>query len=180
MIWHVYFGAIVLATLLKCRRPKRAVGIVLGLPLFSVGLMAWLSGNPFNAVAFVLLGVLVISQSLRLPKEPAVLAGGWILIAGLALFFFGLFYPHFLETGRFLRYLYAAPSGLIPCPTLSVILGVLLIHKNLDSRAFSLILGLAGIFYGLVGALRLGVTIDAVLLVGSLLVIILGFRNKRA
>jgi hypothetical protein len=67
-----------------------------------------------------------------------------------------------------LTYLYASPTGLIPCPTLSAVVGVGLVVEGLGSRGWSLILVGGGILYGLFGWLRLGVGMDAVLLVGAL------------
>ena len=93
------------------------------------------------------------------------------MIAGAALLIFGWVYPHFLETSSPLTYLYAAPTGLIPCPTLSITIGFALILGGLDSRLWSWVLGAFGLFYGAFGALRLGVTIDLVLLLGSIALI---------
>ena len=53
------------------------------------------------------------------------------------------------------------------CPTLSIVIGLALITGGLDSRLWTSILTAAGLFYGLFGALRLGVTIDFVLLLGA-------------
>ncbi len=76
---------------------------------------------------------------------------------------------HFLNTTSFLPYLYAAPVGLVPCPTLSITIGAALILGGLESRGWSLVLAGMGIFYAVFGALRLGVTIDFTLLVGALI-----------
>jgi hypothetical protein len=85
---------------------------------------------------------------------------------------FGWIYPHFLEGGSWFRYLYAAPMGLIPCPTLSFTIGFAMIANGFSSRSWSLVLVVIGVFYGVFGAFRLGVSIDFVLLAGSLLLLI--------
>ncbi len=79
----------------------------------------------------------------------------------------GWVYPHFLATDSFLPYLYAAPVGLLPCPTLLAVTGLALILRGLDCRPWSLTLGAVGLFYGLFGALRLGVVIDGTLILGA-------------
>jgi hypothetical protein len=94
------------------------------------------------------------------------------VVSGSLLFVFGWVYPHFLETRSILTYLYAAPTGLIPCPTLSTVIGLSLILGGLGSRAWSLTLGFAGIFYGVFGAAWLGVTIDWFLAVGALVAVL--------
>lgn len=81
---------------------------------------------------------------------------------------FGWVYPHFLDNAALVEYLYAAPTGLIPCPTLSIVIGFTLILGGLRSRAWCLVLTIVGLFYGVFGAARLGVKIDGVLLLGAL------------
>jgi hypothetical protein len=104
------------------------------------------------------------------------LASGGLLLLGGVFFAFGWLYPHFLDTASFLPYLYAAPAGLIPCPTLSILLGLTLVARGLDSRAWSAIGGVISVFYGAFGALVLGVTVDWVLLCGGIIVLLLSAR----
>lgn len=175
IFWHLYLGVLVLSFALGWRPSKRMVGILLSLPQLSVSVMAWMSANPFNGTVFAVVGVALLVVATRLPDEPIHLAPTWALGMGILMFIFGWVYPHFLDTESFLPYLYAAPTGLIPCPTLSIIIGMSLMLEGLESRAWSLVLGATGIFYGLFGALRLGVAIDLVLLVGALLLIMVCF-----
>jgi hypothetical protein len=91
---------------------------------------------------------------------------------------FGWVYPHFLESGNWFNYLYAAPTGLIPCPTLSITIGFALLANGLSSRVWSLFLAIIGLFYGLFGIFRLEVHLDVGLLVGALLLFILAFTFK--
>jgi hypothetical protein len=84
---------------------------------------------------------------------------------------FGLVYPHFLGAASFLTYLYAAPVGIVPCPTLSVLVGFSIILGSMGSRSWGLLLGAAGIFYGAFGALRLGVTFDWALFLGAVVLL---------
>lgn len=63
----------------------------------------------------------------------------------------------------------------MPCPTLSIVIGLSLVVGGLDSRAWTLLLGISGLFYGLFGVLRLGVTIDLVLFLGALLAVLVIF-----
>jgi len=171
MIWHAYFGAIGIALLLGVRPPRRASGFLLALPLLSVSVVAWLSSNPFNGLAFGLLFLLVAYYSIKLPCERPRMSPLIIRIPGIILFVFGWIYPHFLDTTSFLPYLYSAPTGLIPCPTLSIVIGLFLILGSLDSKALSFTLSAAGLFYGIVGVFKLGVTIDLVLLLGAIVIL---------
>jgi len=61
---------------------------------------------------------------------------------------------------------------LIPCPTLSFTIGFAMLANGFSSRVWSIVLVIIGVFYGLFGALRLGVHLDFVLLAGTLLLLI--------
>lgn len=175
VIWHLYFAALAVALLAGVRPSRRIVGVLLALPLFSVSALAWLSANPFNGTVFALVGIALIVIALRFSSGSVHIAPPWAVGIGIAMFLFGWFYPHFLETDSLLPYLYSAPTGLVPCPTLSIVIGCALIVGGLDSRVWSIVLGATGIFYGIFGAARLGVTIDYVLLIGALAVLLITF-----
>lgn len=172
IVWHLYFAVLAVGLMLGVRPSKRVGGVLLGLPLLSVSVLAWLSANPFTGTIFGLAAIALIVMALRLPDEPVAIAPTWIMGAGVLMFVFGWIYPHFLDTTSFVPYLYAAPVGLVPCPTLSIVIGLALVVGGLDSRAWSLVLGGVGVFYAFFGALRLGVTIDWILLLGALAILL--------
>jgi hypothetical protein len=172
VLWHVYLAAFVAFLLTGGRPPKRYACLSLVLPLLSVSILAGLSGNPFNMLVFGLVGTGLLVVSLRLPMQPVELSPAWTRISGAIFLVFGWIYPHFLDTTSPLMYLYAAPTGLIPCPTLSVVIGLTLILNGLGSRTMSLTLGITGMFYGVVGVWRLGVVIDWFLVAGSAIILL--------
>lgn len=173
IVWHVYFAVLALGLILGARPSKCMAGILLGLPLFSVSALAWAAANPFNGTFFGISGSALIAASVRLPRDPVQTASAWVVIMGAFMFIFGWMYPHFFDTSSWVSYLYAAPVGLVPCPTLSVVVGLSLALGGLGSRAWSLVLSVTGMFYGVFGALHLGVTIDWVLFLGGLLIALL-------
>ena len=81
---------------------------------------------------------------------------------------FALIYPHFLD-GATWRYAYAAPLGLLPCPTLAFLIAVSLMVRGFESRAWISVLAPLGAIYGVIGVFTLGVTIDWALLAGAAL-----------
>ncbi len=178
VFWHIYFVAVVIALILGVRPSKRLSGIILSLPVLSVSFVAWMSLNPFNGIFYALIGILLIYFSVRLPREKVSIAPMWILIPGIILFIFGWVYPHFLENSLWYEYLYKAPTGLIPCPTLSIVIGLLLILNGLESRAISLLIGFVGLYYGITGMIQLGVLIDLVLLLGAIMIVIVSIAGK--
>ena len=167
IVFHVYFGALVVFVAAGVRVGKRLTGILLAVPLASVSVLAWMSMNPFNGFLFALVAVALIVLSIRIPNAQVNLAPVPVAIAGFLLLAFGWIYPHFLNTSSFLPYLYSAPVGIVPCPTLSVVIGVALILGSFESRAWGIVSAAAGIFYGLFGTLKLGVALDWVLVVGA-------------
>ncbi len=179
IVWRVYLAAIVVALAAGARPANRVLGTVLALPVLSVSALAWRVGNPFNGAFFALVGVLMIVTAILAPRAPVGIARPSMRAPGIVLFAFGWIYPHFLEGAPFWKYLYAAPTGLIPCPTLSAVAGLGLIGGGLGSRAWSLVVGIAGLFYGLFGAMRLGVPLDWALAAGAILTIWMSGRMRR-
>lgn len=167
--WHAVLLAGLVLLVGGWRPTRRTAGLLLTAPLLSVSAVAWDFGNPFNGLVFLGLAVATGILALRLDRTPIRFEGrpAWTVFAGTFLVAFGLVYPHFVQVGSPLAWLVAAPTGLIPCPTLSVVLGVLLLTRGL-SRPIEVILGLAGLFYGVIGVIVLGVTLDLGLLLGSL------------
>jgi hypothetical protein len=177
IVWHLAFGAGLIALALGWRPGRRFAGTLLAIPLASVSLLAWLSGNPFNGTTFAVTALALTGVGLRLPRDPIQIGAPWLVTSGACLAAFGWVYPHFLPTAAWVTHLYAAPLGLIPCPTLSAVVGIALVFRGLGSRSWSLILAASGVVYGLIGWFRLGVRIDAALLMGgSLLAILAVFR----
>jgi hypothetical protein len=134
--------------------------------LLSVSAAAWKAGNPFNGTVFLLAAVATIVLASRSDRAVTMASTGRMILGG-GMIAFGWLYPHFLEGDDDLRYLWAAPLGLIPCPSLSLTLGVLLLLEAPAPRTLLRLLGGLGAFYGLLGWLWLGVTVDVALLVGS-------------
>jgi hypothetical protein len=165
--WHFLLAAQLLAFAVGRRPSTRTVGYLLLAPLISVSLVAWLSGNPFNATVFAVLTVTLGVTATRFPNTPVQFASPAWVTFGIALVIFGSTYPHFLRTNSWTTYLYAAPLGLLPCPTLSSVIGVTLVFKNPRSKPWSAALLAAGLLYGMIGVFRLGVVLDWGLLIAS-------------
>jgi hypothetical protein len=178
ILWHIIFAAMIVLLIAGWRPSRKLAATALSIPLFSVAIFAWLHNNPFNGIVFLIFAVLLMIVGLRLPDTKIQKAPPWALVIGLFMIAFGWVYPHFLEFGRWYEYLYAAPMGLIPCPTLSITIGFALLAKGLSSRAWSILLAGIGLFYGLSGAFRLGVRIDVALFFGALTLFILAFTQK--
>jgi hypothetical protein len=171
ILWHAYFAVLGVGLVMGARPSRRLSGLLLSLPLLSVSALAWLAGNPFNGTIFALAGIVLLALASRLPRAKIQCAPSWAAIPGLLMFAFGWYYPHFVETSSYATFLYAAPTGLIPCPTLSIVIGFALVTDGLGSRAWSLVLAATGILYGIFGAVGLGVMMDWILVAGAILLL---------
>jgi hypothetical protein len=180
VLWHAYLAVLLVGLVAGIRPSRRLAGILAVLPLLSVGVLAWKGGIPFNGAVFGVVGAALIAISAKWGHSPIRVSAPSAWIPGVAMVLFGWVYPHFVETDSLFGYLHSAPTGLIPCPTLSVVVGLGLLVGGFGSRAWALLLSLTGIFYGFFGALRLGVTLDWVLVVGSLRLLACAWSRSRA
>jgi hypothetical protein len=162
--WHLLIYLSILLYFLSRRKPSPgAFGFWLSIPLFSVAMIALLADNPFNGIIFFILAVLFLIFSFRSTQQNSRdnLSGyrnlGFIFILA------GCFYPHFSDNYNLL--FLEAPVGLIPCPTLLVMIGFAIL-LNLRSKALIIMLVSASLFYGFWGVFRLKVIIDIVLFIG--------------
>lgn len=165
--WHVAVALAVAALILGWRPSNRAAGLMLAAPLVSAAAVAVSFGNPFNGSVLGLLACALILLALRLGPDRVATGSFAATAVGALMVGFGAVYPHFVEGGTPLAYLYAAPTGLIPCPTLSLVIGFALLGGGLGSRAWSISLAAAGLFYGLFGVMRLRVYWDIPLIFGA-------------
>jgi len=179
IFWHIYFLFIAAALISGYRPSKKLTGTLLSLPFFSVSILAWWYGILFNGLIYALIGIFLVIISIRFPAGSISIGSLWIVVPGILIFLFGWMYPHFTEAPSLPIYLYAAPTGLIPCPTLSIVIGLSLMLNSFGSRSWALILGISGMFYGVFGAARLGVTIDLILLLGAVIITITAFQYEK-
>jgi hypothetical protein len=179
--WHVVTLVAALALRIGWRPTRRTAGVVLAAPIASVSVVAFAHGNPFNGVLLGIVALSLVAIAWRLGTETVRRSGMVATATGIGMIAFGWAYPHFLESHSPITYLFAAPLGVVPCPSLAVVVGFTLLSGGLRSRGWSLVLAIAGLFYGLFGLVRLGVRLDVGLVAGSaaLLVQALGKWSER-
>jgi hypothetical protein len=165
--WHVAAAILMLAVLAGWRPSARRLAGLLVLPIASVSAVAWASGKPFNGATFAVLTIALVIALRGVWPRSVHFADRVPLVAGVVLTAFGWLYPHFVEGPSF-SYAYAAPLGVLPCPTLSAVAGVTLVCGLFSSVRWALTIALGAVCYGAFGAVRLGVTVDLVLLAGGI------------
>jgi hypothetical protein len=166
-LWHIAVFLALIAVVSGWRPSRRTLALGLALPLLTVAMVAALYQNVFNGVVFTVLGVTLAMLGRRAPADRPGTPTRWALILGIAMATLGLVYPHFLQGGSLARYLYAAPTGVLPCPTLAFVIGVALVVDGVGSRAWAVLLAAAGLFYGMFGVAKLGVWLDLGLIIGA-------------
>jgi hypothetical protein len=123
-------------------------------------------GNPFNGIVFVATSLALVALAVTDTRGRIGAAPRWTFLAGAAMVAFAWVYPHFLS-GSSVKYLYAAPVGLVPCPSLSMAIGLSLLAGGGGRRAWRMTLSAVGLLYGAYGVAKLGVVIDIALFVGA-------------
>lgn len=157
ILWHVVLALALAALLLGWRPAQSTVRTLLAVPLVSVAAFALAFGNPFNGTVFA---VAVVGLALLGRDSGAVARGAPLLtLVGVVAIAYAWVYPHFLDAPAY-AYLFAAPVGLLPCPTLALVVGVTLLGGGLGSRAWSGVIAALALIYGVIGVARLGVVLD--------------------
>ncbi len=164
--WHALVAAALAALLLGWRPSRRLARELLVAPVASVSAVAFAFQNPFNGVVFAALAAVLLALGARRDDADVAAPSRGALAAGAAMVSFACVYPHFLA-GSPVLYLWGAPMGVVPCPTLALVVGLAL-AGGLGASAWSRVLAAAGFAYALFGVLRLGVGLDAPLLFGSM------------
>jgi len=172
-IWHVIFFAALVLLAAGWRPTHRQAGVVLALPAFSVSILSLLTGHYINGLIFAGLFLILMILSSRFKEEQV--STGWNIfsISGALMVLLAWLYTYFFQQGGFLPYLYGSPVGVIPSPTLSIMIGFTLLFNAFKSRVWALVLGLTGLAYGLVNAFWLGISLDYGLMAGSLILILI-------
>ena len=165
--WHLALAVAMVSVFAGWRPSARVAAVLTSTPLLSVSILAWLSGNPFNGAVFAVIALMLLSIGVQLADRKLTPPARPELLCGLTFVAFGWAYPHFLVAESPVSYLYEAPFGLIPCPTLLVVTGVSIGAGVFQSRAWLAILAMAAMGYGLIGVFLLNVIIDLALIAAA-------------
>jgi hypothetical protein len=167
VLWHAIIATAIVA-LVRGWRPssRRAAAGLAALPM-TVSVLAFMYGNAFNGMLFAALTIALFAIGARFSSHQVRRSGVWPSRLGAAMVGFGLIYPHFLHARPLALYAVAAPTGLVPCPTLAVLVGFTLLIDGALSRSWATTLGSFGLVYGVVGVFKLGVALDVALIIGA-------------
>lgn len=165
LIMHLLIvAAIVVLFFVSNSRLKRYVvdSVLVILPL-SVAVLSIVNGNPFNFITFVVLsiiGIIELFQGKNQVERPKI---SFNTIICLVFIFIGFWYPEFTEANYFMM-LFVSPVGVIPCPTLLTVVGMINLLVPKVSKLQFIFMALMAVFYGVVGVFVLKVYLDITLL----------------
>lgn len=164
--WHLWIYSFVALLLLSRTKPSsKPITFLLTIPILSVAVIAALELNSFNAIAFTIIFLTLNITRLKIADEPISFSTSpFLRTVGIILVMAGIFYPHF--SSNYALLVISAPMGLIPCPTLLLVIGFTLLFAKLPKQ-WIIILLIASLFYGFIGVFRLKVFIDLLLLVAA-------------
>jgi hypothetical protein len=178
--WHILVLIFTFLLLSGKKMNLKHISSGMGVLLLSVGFVAYLVSNPFNAVMFALAAVIFGIFNMKFKPLPVSFKWDIVSSIGFLMLIFGFVYPHFLVNVPLYKYFYASPLGLIPCPTLSAFIGLtLMLHGSLPKK-WMFVAALLGLFYGIFGVLRLKVYLDVVLLAGAIFLLVYALGWKRS
>lgn len=109
MLWHVYFGLLVVALWSGWRPSQRITGALLAPPLVRVSALAWLERNPFNGTVFALLTLALLTLLRNFKAAPISRKLSVWIVPGMLLLAFGWTHPHF-AMDRSVRCISGLPS----------------------------------------------------------------------
>ncbi|HYE82076.1 MAG TPA: hypothetical protein VEG39_07910 [Clostridia bacterium] len=163
-IMHILIYGVLAMVFLSGSKWKRiAFDSMIVLLLVSVAAISILNGNPFNFLTFTILSVFAVIELFKAENDIKFDVFSLNTLACIAIILVGLWYPHFANTHPVLMLL-LAPTGIIPCPTLMVVLGLLNLVYPKINRGLYTVTSLMGVFYGATGIFMLKVTLDVPLL----------------
>jgi len=168
IVWHGLFFLLIAALFAKWEPSNKIFGLLICLPLLSVAIFAWITGNPFNGTMFTLAAILILLFGFKTNNQIISFSQIPFIVAGILMIVFGLIYPHFINPDSIIKYLYASPVGLVPCPTLSILIGFVLLYSGFGSQSITVTFIALGLFYGLFGVFKLGVYLDTFLILGTI------------
>jgi hypothetical protein len=169
--WHVAIATMLVTIALGWRPSRRFATRLMAGPMITVAGFAFAYGNPLNGAVFAIASVALLALAAHARDVPVTRAPRWAIVLGLLSIAFAWTYPHFLEDRDAAVYLVAAPVGLLPCPTLALVIGGALLAGGLE-RPVTLFLATLGLAYAAVGVLRLGVVLDVGLAVSALALLV--------
>jgi hypothetical protein len=142
----------------------------------SIVVHAFIYGNPFHLITFIVLAAGTLLALYKGRDEKNIKFDAFSVIS-LIIIGMGFWYPEFVSTST-LGYFMYSPVGIVPCPTLLVILGLLTLLYPRINKAHYITAVLMGFIYGIIGTFVLKVSLDISLLLVATYALLILFISK--
>lgn len=125
----------------------------------SVVINAVIGGNPFHIATFAILTVVVLVALIKDKKQIELPQKKMIIIISFVFILMGLWYPEFVDVNR-IQSFFASPLGIVPCPTMITILGIMnFCYPKVNKAQFTVAI-ILGVIFGFIGTFKFGVYFD--------------------
>lgn len=83
ILWHAVFYIMIAALIVKWEPSNKIFGLLISLPLLSVAILAWITGNPFNGTMFSTATILIFIFGLKADSQPINYSQLTFMISGI-------------------------------------------------------------------------------------------------
>lgn len=169
LINHVIFLALLIPALLFRKIRSLFLAILLLFLSGSAAIVSIIYAIPPNIIIFVTIFILAAIAFMKKDlhfdfKECRTVTK----IIGIAALIFSFYYLHWIETNLFVNALFYSPLGIVNCPTLLAVCGLLCFLKKPGSILLEYFSAAVTCYFGFFGLMRLGAYVDIILIVCSL------------
>lgn len=165
----------------KAKTKRLVVDGAICLLFTSIVAVAAAYGNPFHVITMGLLAVFAGIEFWQGKNEFTLHKINTRSLIALLSIFIGFWYPEFVKVNPIALLLFS-PVGIVPCPTLLIVLGLLTLAYPRVNKTQYIITVLMGAFYGSTGVFQLKVILDLpiIIIVAYAFLLLLKDRLVRA
>lgn len=157
---------------MKAKWRTTAMNCIVAVLTLSVTATAFINGNYFHVLTFLILSVISVIELFIRKNEYAQFKLNFTTVISFAFILIGLWYPEFVTVSK-LKCLLFSPVGIVPCPTILVILGITSLKKSKTNSLQQITVLTLGLIYGIIGTFKLRVYLDITLIAGIIFAFIM-------
>lgn len=159
LLWHVVVLAALAFVVARKWEGRASLAVATVFPMFTASLVAFATGNWVNGLVLDLGALTMIVISRKFAGTLIEIGRPIPFTIGVATLLYALFYTHFTPI-RSWTDVWMTPIGVLPCPTMALVIGLGLMAGGFRSRAWSLTAAVLGLGYSLFGVFVLKVQWD--------------------
>jgi hypothetical protein len=166
LIWHLALLVGLALVVAKKWESRASLAVAAVFPMFTASLVAFAVGNWVNGLVLDLGALTMVVISRKFTGTPIEIGRPIPFTVGVATMLYAVFYTHFTSIHSWTD-VWMTPIGVLPCPTMALVIGLGLMAGGFRSRAWSLTAAVLGLGYSLFGVFVLKVQWDLGLFAAS-------------